>query len=69
MYYSDPDMPDAVVDKRDIGRYIALVIEDERTLNQKVFAYGEVITQRKAVELMERLSGRGFGPGSVSYMK
>ncbi|KAL1968344.1 hypothetical protein VTN77DRAFT_1873 [Rasamsonia byssochlamydoides] len=60
-FYGDPDMPTAVTDLRDVGRYVARIIEDDRTLNQKVFAYGDVITQRGAAELVEKLSGEKIG--------
>lgn len=41
----------------DVGRYVARIISDPRTLNRMVFAYGEVTTQRAAVDMVERLSG------------
>ncbi|KKA24426.1 phenylcoumaran benzylic ether reductase [Rasamsonia emersonii CBS 393.64] len=61
-FYGDPDIPTAVTDLRDVGRYVALIIEDDRTLNQKVFVYGDLITQRGAAELVEKLSGEKIGP-------
>lgn len=41
----------------DVGKYVARIIADPRTLNRMVFAYGEVTTQRAAVDMVERLSG------------
>lgn len=41
----------------DVGRYVARIIADPRTLNRMVFAYGEVTTQRAVVDMVERLSG------------
>lgn len=35
----------AMIDQADIGRYVARIIADPRTLNRAVFAYGEVTTQ------------------------
>jgi hypothetical protein len=32
------------MDKADIGLYVARIIADSRTLNQSVFAYGELTT-------------------------
>lgn len=46
----------------DVGRYVARIIADPRTLNRMVFAYGEVTTQRAAVDLVERLSGEKCCP-------
>ena len=66
-YYGDINMPSAVTDLRDVGRYVARIIQDERTLNQKVFAYGELITQRGAVELVEKMSGEEFA-GSIPHV-
>lgn len=61
-FYGDPDLPTAVTDLRDVGRYVALIIDDDRTLNQKVFVYGDLISQRRAAELVEKLSGEKIGP-------
>ncbi|KAK2610051.1 hypothetical protein N8I77_003510 [Diaporthe amygdali] len=41
----------------DVGRYVERIIADPRTLNRMVFAYGEITTQRAAVDMVERLSG------------
>lgn len=41
----------------DVGKYVARIIADPRTLNRIVFAYGEVTTQRAAVDMVERFSG------------
>ncbi|KAF9635124.1 hypothetical protein BFW01_g6019 [Lasiodiplodia theobromae] len=51
------DVPTAVTATEDVGRFVARVIVDERTLNKMVFVYGEVVTPNQAYELMERLSG------------
>lgn len=52
----DGNMPTALTDLRDIGRYMARIISDPRTLNKKVLAYNLVSTQNKIHELMEELS-------------
>lgn len=41
----------------DVGRYVERIIADSRTLNRMVFAYGEITTQRAAVDMIERLNG------------
>jgi hypothetical protein len=53
-------MSSATTDYRDVGRYVARIIADERTLNHKVFAYGDLITQKGAAELLEKLSGESL---------
>lgn len=40
----DGDVPFALTDLRDVGRYVARIIADPRTLNRMVFAYNEVFT-------------------------
>lgn len=52
----DGNMPTALTDLRDIGRYMAMIISDPRTLNKKILAYNLVSTQNKIYELMEELS-------------
>lgn len=50
-------VPSAMTDLRDIGRFVALIVADERTVNKTVFAWGEVATQREVGEMVERLAG------------
>ncbi|KAJ6034644.1 hypothetical protein N7460_008819 [Penicillium canescens] len=52
----DGNMPTALTDLRDIGRYMAMIISDPRTLNKKILAYNLVSTQNKIYDLMEQLS-------------
>lgn len=47
----------ALVDMRDIGRFVARIIVDERTLNRMVFAYSEIWTQNQIWSLLEKESG------------
>lgn len=53
----DGDVPSAHTDNRDIGRYVARIIADPRTLNRQVFAYGEVLAHNKIWDAVERASG------------
>ncbi|KAF4987899.1 hypothetical protein FDECE_15256, partial [Fusarium decemcellulare] len=41
----------------DVGRFVARIISDPRTINRMVFAYGEVTTQNSIVQVVESLSG------------
>lgn len=41
----------------DIGRYVARIIHDERTVNKMVFVYTELWTPNEFYDLLERLSG------------
>ncbi|KAJ5019713.1 Isoflavone reductase-like protein [Colletotrichum sp. SAR 10_99] len=53
----DGNVPWALTDNRDIGKFVSRIIADRSTLNKMVFAYGEVMTQNDAFELLERVSG------------
>ena len=52
----DGNTPTALTDLRDIGRYVAKIIVDDRTLNKSVFAYNTVVTQNDIYNLMEEIS-------------
>ncbi|KAJ5992216.1 hypothetical protein N7451_007940 [Penicillium sp. IBT 35674x] len=52
----DGNVTTALTDLRDIGRYMALIINDPRTLNKKVLAYNLVSTQNEIYSLMEEIS-------------
>ncbi|QPC78125.1 hypothetical protein HYE68_008877 [Fusarium pseudograminearum] len=51
------DIPSARTDSRDVGIYVARIITDPRTLNQKVFAYTELLTQHELYDAVEKISG------------
>ncbi|KAH7303345.1 hypothetical protein B0I35DRAFT_364420 [Stachybotrys elegans] len=50
----------ALTDKADIGKFVARIISDPRTLNRQVFAYGEVTTQNQVFQLVEKWSGEAI---------
>jgi hypothetical protein len=52
----DGNMPTALTDLRDIGRYMAMIISDPRTINKKILAYNLVSTQNQIYQLMEELA-------------
>ncbi|RGP76891.1 isoflavone reductase [Fusarium longipes] len=47
----------ALVNANDIGKYVAVIIQDNRTINKKVFAYTESKTQNEIFELVEKVAG------------
>lgn len=53
----DGNVPSALTDLRDIGRYVAKIIVDDRTLNKYVFVYNELHSPSQVFDLMEKLSG------------
>lgn len=66
MIPGDGNIPNAMTDLNDVGRYVALIIADERTLNKMVFAYNEVLTANQAYGMMESLSGEKIARNYVS---
>lgn len=52
----DGTTPTAITDLRDVGRYMARIILDDRTLNKMVFAYNSVVTQNQIYDLLEEIS-------------
>ncbi|KAK7707327.1 hypothetical protein SLS57_009348 [Botryosphaeria dothidea] len=59
------DVPTAITSFRDVGRWVAQIVEDPRTLNKMVFAYGSVLTANQAFDVVERLTG---GKGDRNYI-
>ncbi|OCB85053.1 NAD-binding protein [Sanghuangporus baumii] len=47
----------AVTDNRDIGKFVARIIADDRTLNQYVFCWSQEVTLNETIALAERISG------------
>ncbi|KAJ4197069.1 hypothetical protein NW767_009314 [Fusarium falciforme] len=57
MIPGDGNMKTCLVDNLDVGRLVAKIIVDDRTLNQKVMANGDVLTLNEAFEVVEHLTG------------
>lgn len=53
----DGTVQSAITDVRDVGRYVARIIADSRTVNKKVFAYSELWAMNDVFDRMEALSG------------
>ena len=60
------DVKCAVNDLRDIGKFVARIIADERTLNRYVFCWTQQVTQNEAFALAERISGQKIEIEDVS---
>ncbi|KPM38526.1 hypothetical protein AK830_g8063 [Neonectria ditissima] len=56
----DGTLPTALTDLRDVGKYVARIIVDPRTLNRSVFVYNEVRTQEDIFALLEAASGEAI---------
>ncbi|KAJ6552935.1 isoflavone reductase family protein [Mycena capillaripes] len=55
--HGDGTTPTMITDLRDIGRFVALIIKDARTLNKSVFTYGEVLSENEIFALTEEVCG------------
>jgi uncharacterized protein YbjT (DUF2867 family) len=56
----------ALTDLRDVGRYVARIVLDERTVDKYVFCYNEMHSQLESYAIMERLSGETIPRNFVS---
>lgn len=65
-FINDGQTPSALTDVRDIGRYVAKIIADDRTLNKYVLAYDEVWTPSQVYAKLEQLSGEQLPRESIS---
>ncbi|KAL1311476.1 hypothetical protein AAFC00_004418 [Neodothiora populina] len=67
----DGETHGALTDLLDIGRYVAAIIADDRTLNKYVFAHNEIFTPNQVYEMVQRLSGetltREYIPAETLY--
>jgi hypothetical protein len=50
-------LPSALTDLRDVGKYVAMIISDDRTLNKYVMAYNSMWTPNQVYNKMEEMSG------------
>ncbi|KAF5608476.1 isoflavone reductase P3 [Fusarium subglutinans] len=53
----DGNTPSAFTDLPDVGRWVARIIADPRTMNKMVFAYNTVLTMNQAYDMLEKASG------------
>ncbi|KAF8858696.1 NAD(P)-binding protein [Acephala macrosclerotiorum] len=55
--HGDGGVPNLLIDLRDIGMFVARIIDDERTLNKYVYCWGEVLNENQIYDAMEEASG------------
>ena len=61
--YGSGDVKLALTDVRDIGKFVAEIIDDERTLNRYVFCWGDEKTQNEIWEIARKTKAdAGGGP-------
>ena len=64
--YGDGNAPNILTDKRDIGRFVARIVKDDRTLNKRVFTCSDVLSQNQIWTIMEQKSGEKIQTSYVS---
>ncbi|KAF2112812.1 isoflavone reductase family protein [Lophiotrema nucula] len=64
--FHDGEAKTLLTDKRDMGRFVARIIKDSRTLNQKVFTYSDSLSQNEIIALLEEKSGEKVETTRVS---
>ena len=53
----DGTAPNLLTDLRDVGRFVARIIKDDRTLNKFVFTYSDALSQNEIFAMIEEMSG------------
>lgn len=54
--HGDGTAPNILSDLRDVGRYVARIIADPRTLNKSVYGWSDVLTENEIFALAEEIS-------------
>lgn len=55
--YGTGEQKSALTDLRDVGRYVARIVQDDRTINKYVLCYNETRSQLDTIAILESLSG------------
>ncbi|PVH91335.1 NAD(P)-binding protein [Periconia macrospinosa] len=55
--YGDGNTKSLLTDMRDIGSYVAKIIKDPRTLNQKVFTWSDELSQNDVIQMIVQKTG------------
>ncbi|CAI6336404.1 unnamed protein product [Periconia digitata] len=62
----DGKTPLALIDNRDIGKFVARIISDQKTLNKMVFCYNEVLSFNQIWDVLEEVSGETIPRAYIS---
>ncbi|KAE9368234.1 isoflavone reductase family protein [Stipitochalara longipes BDJ] len=55
--HGDGEAPNLLIDIRDIGSFVARIIDDERALNKYVYCWGDLLNENQIYDVMEEVSG------------
>ncbi|KAJ5963691.1 Glutathione S-transferase N-terminal [Penicillium vulpinum] len=64
--HGDGTAPNILTDLRDVGRFVARIIYDDRTLNKYVYTYGDILSENEINRIAEELSGEKVEPTPMS---
>ena len=64
--YGTGEQKSALTDLRDVGRYVARIVQDDRTVNKYVFCYNELRSQLDSIAVLEKLSGETIPRNFIS---
>lgn len=62
----DGEAKNLLTDLRDIGRFVARIVKDPRTLNKKVVTWSDELSQNEIFKLVEKLTGETVERNHVS---
>jgi hypothetical protein len=65
--FGDGNVPSLMIDKRDIGKLVARIITDSRTLNKRIVLHADLLTQVAIRDTMESKSGEKIEMKHVSH--
>jgi hypothetical protein len=65
--YNGGTAKNMITDKVDVGTVTVMCIKDERTLNKRVYTYGEVLSQNEINAIVEKKTGEKLELTSVTY--
>ncbi|KAF2188489.1 isoflavone reductase family protein [Zopfia rhizophila CBS 207.26] len=60
------DIPNLLTDIPDIGRFVARIVDDERTLNKYVYTWSDLLSQNQVFSILEEMSGEKIERTHVS---
>ncbi|KAL1638115.1 hypothetical protein SLS58_008952 [Diplodia intermedia] len=55
--HGDGEQPNIIGDLRDLGRWTARIVDDERTLNKYVFTCSDVLSENQIFSIVEEVTG------------
>ncbi|KAJ7079438.1 hypothetical protein B0H15DRAFT_940776 [Mycena belliarum] len=55
--HAEGTAPNMLTDLRDVGRFVALIIKDPRSMNKYVACYGDVLSENEIFKIAEEMSG------------